>query len=56
MAVINPKIGGKSEAAAMPNESGNAKRATINPEGKSLFQFSTSPFHPSDGSLFDFIK
>jgi hypothetical protein len=53
---MSPKIGGKSEAAAMPRESGKANNATINPEGKSLLQFSTRPFHPSDGSLVVFIK
>jgi hypothetical protein len=56
MAVMSPKIGGKSEAAAIPRDSGNANNATINPEGKSLLQFSTRPFHPSDGSLVVFIK
>jgi hypothetical protein len=56
MAVIRPKIGGKSDAAAIPNERGNARSAAINPEGKSLFQFSTRPFHPSDGIFCIFIK
>ena len=47
IAVINPIIGGKSDALAMPKLSGKANKNTMNPEVASLAKFSFRPAKPS---------
>jgi hypothetical protein len=52
IAVINPMIGGKSEAFAIPKLKGNANKKTIKPEIASVLKFSFSPAKPSAGIYF----
>ena len=52
IAVINPMIGGKSEAFAIPKLNGNANKNTIKPEIASDLKFSFKPANPSAGIYF----
>ena len=55
IAVINPMIGGKSEAFAIPKLKGKASKKTINPEAASDATFSFNPAKPSLGVFFIFF-
>ena len=52
IAVINPMIGGKSEAFAIPKLKGKANKNTIKPEIASDLKFSFKPANPSAGIYF----
>ena len=52
IAVINPIIGGKSEAFAIPKLNGNANKNTMKPEIASVLKFSFKPANPSAGMYF----
>ena len=52
IAEINPIIGGKSEAFAIPKLKGKANKNTIKPEIASVLKFSFKPAKPSAGIYF----